>query len=569
MTIFSWLLVLANLCGMYPYARWLLNEDKTHKASASSILLLALLTLALSTGAFSQIILWIGLLGIPIKWQLITIIYGVLCLIGFFLPTDKSFNKPDNGTSQIAEPKSLVSLFVVSLIGAICAAVIFNAIYWPIGPNDALIIYAHQGKSIAASEHLLNIDSYEAYPMLVQFHYAYIFQMSGWINEYLARLIPALLSIGVIGTAYLLARELVNHIVGLMAALLISISPIIMYWASTGYVDLPCGFFYGMSLLFCVRLGRTQHWRDALLAGVMAGLASWTKNSGLLIIGSFILWTLYQKGILRQTQLSWRHIAIICTAFITIAGIWYTRNLLLAHVVIPPTGWTWKAERTLSNFFPFLMDSQYGIPGPFYSFGMIYIAIRWLRERAQNKAFTTLILFTFPFFCVWWMLFSYDSRFLLVLIVPISVMTAIFCHTLWQRIPSKLLTKYSAYAYILIVLCAIPALRKSLDFKPELLRNPFMSDTEKHELTIGRDRYLMAQYISTLPIGSKIMTQDIYLQFHTGPATVISSFYPTSEAQLTGFSYWVLSGDAQAPHWNNLGRLIHKQGSYRLYVIGG
>src|SRR5262249_30979599 len=142
---------------------------------------------------------------------------------------------------------------------------------------------------------------YETYPMLVPLSYAFTHQAAGWIDEYLAELIPALLSVGVIGAAYLLGRELFNRSTGLIAALLIAMTPTFAQWASAGYVDLPCGFFYGMSAVFLARHDRTRSWPDALLAGVMAGLAAWTKNSGLLIVLSIGGWIVYRGWMARYS----------------------------------------------------------------------------------------------------------------------------------------------------------------------------------------------------------------------------------------------------------------------------
>src|SRR5258706_894216 len=98
--------------------------------------------------------------------------------------------------------------------------------------------------------------------MLIAWAYAITHQASGWTNEYLAALIPALLSIGVIGAAYQLGRDLYDQATGRIAALLIALTPMFTHWASTGYVDLPTGFFYGLAGVYLVRLNRSEKWSD-------------------------------------------------------------------------------------------------------------------------------------------------------------------------------------------------------------------------------------------------------------------------------------------------------------------
>jgi 4-amino-4-deoxy-L-arabinose transferase-like glycosyltransferase len=132
-------------------------------------------------------------------------------------------------------------LAAVGLIGVIVVLILFNAAYWPFGIDDAVTIYATFGKQIAQTGQLPRGSLYELYPMLVPLSYAFTHQAAGWIDEHLAALIPAILSVGLIGVAYLLGRELTNRTVGLIAAVLIALTPT-THWASSGYV-VACGFF--------------------------------------------------------------------------------------------------------------------------------------------------------------------------------------------------------------------------------------------------------------------------------------------------------------------------------------
>src|SRR5579859_2570520 len=251
MSFLAWPLIIAALCGMYPYARLLLRGDATP-------LLTALVTLALSFGALSLLAMWIGLLGLAIDWRLITTVYAAIVVLGWLILSRarRPVAAHSKGDSALLPRTWRAMGWTITIVtGIVAALIVFNAIYWPLGIDDALGIYGFYGKQIALSGHLPTLTSgalYEAYPMAVPLLYAYTHQAAGWIDEHLAALIPALLSVGVIGVAYLVGRELYDKATGLIAALLTALTPTIAFWSSASYVDLAAGFFYGLAILFAL-----------------------------------------------------------------------------------------------------------------------------------------------------------------------------------------------------------------------------------------------------------------------------------------------------------------------------
>ena len=299
------------------------------------------------------------------------------------------------------------------------ALIVFNALYWPIGTDDALVIYAYYGKAIAASSSLPALHPgalYEAYPMALPLSEALIFQAEGWADTHLAALAPALLSIGTFGIAYLIGRTLVDRATGIAAALLIALTPLIAYWASASYTDLPAGFFYGFAWLFAIRYSQNRHVRDAILCGVLAGLAAWTKNSALLIIGSLGLWMIWLHTFGRAP--ADRRFAItpvlqamitdnlrIGVPFLLICGGWYARAEIQAGWLVPPTGWTFAAQRTLGNLFPYLTDSRALPTGIIFTVGVLWLIVWAIRSRMWAFVPIVLLISTLPFMLIWYLLF--------------------------------------------------------------------------------------------------------------------------------------------------------------------
>ncbi len=563
MNLLAWPLTVLALVFMFPWARWLLRRA----GSVSDPVLTGLTTLGLSVGTLSLVLLWIGLIGLHIDWRLAAGVCAVIGGVGWLLPSPPA----PLSTKAAERPRDILALAAVGLIGVIVVLILFNAAYWPFGIDDAVTIYATFGKQIAQTGQLPRGSLYELYPMLVPISYAFTHQAAGWIDEHLAALIPAILSVGLIGVAYLLGRELYNRTVGLIAALLIALTPQFTHWASSGYVDLPAGFFYGLAAFFILQLD--AGWSNALLAGIMAGLSAWTKNSGLLIGLSIAAWVVYRAWLARRDPrraITLKQVGLIAAGFVAVAGPWYVRNLSLSGALMPPTGWTWKAEPTLANLLPYIADNRYFVIGWLFTAGLAFTIWQVLRplsgdDHPANPA-RFLLVFYLPFFVIWWVLFSYDGRFLLVLTPFIAVMGAHLVQAIVQRVrlPRSRIVRWAAI--LLVGLAALPAASAAVDFKAELLRRPFMSEADKHRLRLGADRYDMALALRTLPAGSRVWTQDLLLPYQADGVHMTVGGWPTA-SNLSGFDYWVLSPGETLPDWFGPATPERTQGGYRLYAL--
>lgn len=496
-----------------------------------------------------------GLLNIKLTWQPVMIACIVVSAIGLFLLWK---DRPSVAVERILplNPLEKLALLVVVVISIL---IVFNSIYWPFGIDDSVGIYAYWGKQIYRTGMIpsLNRESlYEAYPMLVPLWIAFTHSAAGWVDEYLAGLIPALLSVGGFGVAYLLGRELFDRPTGIIAALLCALTPAVTFWAGAGYTDLPCAFFYGMAALFLWRA--KENWRNALLAGLMAGLAAWTKNSGLLIVGSIGLWWTV-RFLQDEKRPTLREIGFVIMGFVVVAAPWYLRNELLAGYLMPPTGWAYAAQRTLPNLLPYLISVRYLPVGIIFTVGMVYCLTRAPFKRESLY----LAIFYTPFFAVWWLLFSYDPRFLLVVLPFVAVMGANVLQQLtpqFARLP-LFVQKWGLVGVVLIL--AVLSGSTAVDHKSEMLRKPFMDDQKKHLVRLG-GRYSVGLYLQGFP-GTRAWTQDPIMAYHADGVYVQSSPYPKDRTVLQGFDFWIASpGDTIL---EGLPDPIYTAGGYRVFRL--
>jgi len=544
--------VLAALAFAYPWAALALGRDRP-------VLLTALTTLALSLGALTLGMLGLALAGalrLGLVWGGMLAVFALgMALLAWrrSLRASRSHTRLRDGWRHLrSEPLAALALVVIL---AIAALVTFNLLYWPFNADDAVSIYAMQSRIIFETRALPQDNGlYEAYPLLVPLSYAYAHFVAGAVHEYLALMFAAALSVGAFAAAGALGAALYDARTGLLAALLLALTPIFVRWSATGYTDVPAGFFAALAALFAWRMLREGGQRDALLTGMMAGLAAWTKNSALVLAVSVALAIFY--GMLPRhdgARLTLRHAALAALGLLVTAGPWYARNAIEFGRLFPATVWTDRAQPTLQNLVPFLTHAgieQFFVPGAILTLGSASCAIEALRLPGRERdSARVLLIFALPFAVAWWRMASYEVRFLMTILPLVAVMGARALVRLseWLPFPSGQAARRAALITlaVLAVALALPAARKAVQYKDEIARAPRMSDAERHRVTLG-GVYDVARYLDALPADGPILSDTYFLPFHVRTAPVVVGGLPRRSA-LAGYRYLVLSPGSPLP----------------------
>lgn len=100
-----------------------------------------------------------------------------------------------------------------------------------------------------------------------------------------ARLNSVVLGTATLFIIYLIGRRLWGERVGLLAAALLAVNFLHVRNSQHAVNDVPATFFMVASFYFALRLAERGRWRDYLLAGLLAGVATSTKyNGGMIVI---------------------------------------------------------------------------------------------------------------------------------------------------------------------------------------------------------------------------------------------------------------------------------------------
>lgn len=316
--------------------------------------------------------------------------------------------------------------------------------------------------------------------MLVPLNYVYVYLISGWENEYLAKVLSTLLSLGCIPAVYVLGSNLHRRSTGLLAAVLLAITPAFVQWASSGYVDVPMAFYYTLAAIFAWRLRQRANSRDAVLTGLMAGLAALTKNAGLIGIGLLIAW-LVLMSVMRRITL--KHLLLASGVALLIPAPWYIRNIVEAGLIFPPTAWTDQAQHTLGNLLIFIgRPENFLVTGWLICLGVLVMAYDLLKDKMRDLT-SLLFTLTIPFFAIWWWLVSYDPRFLLLFLPLLCVMAAVAAERVWLWFPWR--DRLKPFVLLALVVLSVYMVWISVDYKEAILRNPLMGDASKRAIVLG------------------------------------------------------------------------------------
>ncbi len=473
----GWILAGFTLAAAYPWAVWFVARDGEN----ADFLLSILLSLALSSGTLALVMFWQALAGIHFSLGSVALPYFALMLPGGWLWWRSGSRMP-----RFRLPAAWPERIALALLVILSAGVVFNSIYWPFTREDTLGIYARFAARMYESGTLVPLPGaltiHEAYPILIPLNYTYTYLASGWQNEFVARLIPALMSIGCLGAVFVLARMLHSSAAGWAGALLLAITPAFSSWASSGYVDLPMAFFYALGAIFAWRLWEHQRVIDAILAGVMLGLAAWTKNAALVGVGLMTLWLLWVKV---NQRAGWKHIALALGTCLVIAAPWYIRNLLDAGLLIPPTVWVEQSSHTISTLLVTALQPQdYSLSGLLIVISIVGALPGLVRRRLQIPSIMLLLVWTLPFHLVWWLFASYDPRFVLLYLPLWCVLAGIQLAQAWAFMPAIWRRRLVGPVALVAVMLMLPSIYNSVEYKDEILRNPVMSAEERLKVAI-------------------------------------------------------------------------------------
>ncbi len=195
----------------------------------------------------------------------------------------------------------------------------------------------------------------------------------------IARVVSALMGVGIVLWVYLAVRECFDHRAALAAGLIVALYYPLVYYAHNANMDVPYLFWAFLAMYHFVRILNYGHLKNYLLFALFGTLAICTKDqaSGLLLLAPLpILWLRFREPQLAASRRT-RVISVLCD-----------RRLILAVLVAVVTFAI--VQNFLFNFSGFLWRMEY-VLGPKQQGYAEYAPTLWARLQLLGETTSHLI----------------------------------------------------------------------------------------------------------------------------------------------------------------------------------
>ncbi len=195
--------------------------------------------------------------------------------------------------------------------------------------------------------------SHPDYPLLLPGAIAWAWN---WAGKELLIWPPLVAFLFTAGTGLLILWYLFSYVTlwsGLVACSYFFIIGEYQFWSATQYADIPVCFFMTSSIITLLAAVRTGEKSIFFLAGLLAGMAAWTKNEGLF----FAAWAvLISAGALCLNPMPWSDKKILACSFIGGLGI-PLLNVFYLKIIQAKTGDYLGSGRSASEYFSLVFGS--------------------------------------------------------------------------------------------------------------------------------------------------------------------------------------------------------------------
>jgi 4-amino-4-deoxy-L-arabinose transferase-like glycosyltransferase len=197
-----------------------------------------------------------------------------------------------------SKPQLILSILFVAAVVSAIAVFVSQSLRQPHGEWDAWAVYNMKARFLfTAGDYWRDLFSEPTgwtspdYPLLIPAAIAACWTLMGRETVAVPILIALLFTFATIGVVYRSVSLLRGKSQGLLAGLVLACTPFLILHGASQYTDIPLAFFFSATIallhlqdLLPERKYKFLHYRFFMLAGVMVGLSTWTKNEGLLFL---------------------------------------------------------------------------------------------------------------------------------------------------------------------------------------------------------------------------------------------------------------------------------------------
>jgi 4-amino-4-deoxy-L-arabinose transferase-like glycosyltransferase len=181
--------------------------------------------------------------------------------------------------------------------------------------NNDEAIYAGQAASLANySEYQEQFSIFRAHPLLLQFMMSISFYFFG-VHEFTARIVPMLLSCGIVVISFFIAKYLYNQQTAIISSLIISLLPYHISISKQALVDVSMSFFFALDLLLIILYYRKNTVLLLYGIGITTGLCFLSKEIGIISFAISII-----SLLLINRKIRFKNILVVTLSFIVVTS---------------------------------------------------------------------------------------------------------------------------------------------------------------------------------------------------------------------------------------------------------
>lgn len=364
-----------------------------------------------------------GILTIIIPWAALPILNSLL------FKKRAGFEKMPGASDERGIGHKALNLILSAGIIFEISYAFFRALVRPIESYDAVAIYAIKSKIFFLAKSipqgyfsgLGNIFPHPDYPLNIPLFQSFIYLALSSLNDQLVKVIYPLYFLAILALLYCAIRRFAKSTYALLFTFVLASMPQFNAYAANAYLDLPLAFYCFASAIFLFRWFEEKgHARLLVISAVMAGLAGWTKNEGLLYcaVGALII---LMSGKIRGAVLYAVIIALILAPWIYIKKAYGLVNTDVGEIGLNPL----NLLRQIGKLGPIFYEFQRQVFGP-KKWNIFWIAALAAFILNFRKSFSGILKFVTIFLAL-----TVSGYIFIYLISPIDII--FFLKKTWSR----------------------------------------------------------------------------------------------------------------------------------------
>ncbi len=260
------------------------------------ILLRVILATGLALGGTSCLFfLWLVVAGDPAgaygRFEQVLLGLAVLMWLGFKRSGHRAIHKnsfcPDIANQNLYKVSLVVFCYIVSTCLVRFVSLSLNS---PFGDVDATHLWTLRARFLFSGgdywrepfSKIVFFNSAPDYPLLLPATIARFWTYLGEDSQIVPAVVAGFFTFGIIGLGLAALTILRTRSQGLLAGITLAGTSYLIAHGATQYADVPLAFYFIATLVLCCLYDQSESRSSSLLvlAGLMAGLAAWTKNEG-------------------------------------------------------------------------------------------------------------------------------------------------------------------------------------------------------------------------------------------------------------------------------------------------